>query len=84
MFASNLDTSLLYLKGVGPKRAELLKKELGVVTFEQLLHHYPFRYIDRTRFYKIKELNEDLPLVQVVGKVISKEIVGEKHKKRIV
>lgn len=84
MFASNLDTSLLYLKGVGPKRAELLKKELGVTTFEQLLHHYPFRYIDRTRFYKIKELNADLPLVQVVGKVTSKELAGEKHKKRII
>ncbi len=83
MFASNLDTPLVYLKGVGPKRAELLLKELGVSTYEQLLNHYPFRYIDRTRFYKINELHPDLPLVQVIGKVSTKEIIGEKHKKRI-
>lgn len=84
MFATNLDTPLVYLKGVGPKRAELLQKELGISTYEQLLNHYPFRYIDRTRFYKINELNPEMPLVQVVGKIVSKEIVGEKQKKRIV
>ncbi|MFA6275483.1 MAG: ATP-dependent DNA helicase RecG [Pedobacter sp.] len=84
MFASNLDTSLVYLKGVGPKRAELLQKELGISTYEQLLDHYPFRYIDRTRFYKINELNPDMPLVQVIGRITSKETIGEKHKKRIV
>ncbi len=84
MFASNLDTPLVYLKGVGPKRAELLTKELGVTNYEQLLNHYPFRYIDRTRFYKINELSEDMPLVQVIGKVSTKELIGEKHKKRII
>lgn len=84
MFASNLDTPLVYLKGVGPKRAELLQKELKMSTYEELLNHYPFRYIDRTRFYKIRELNPDMPLVQVVGKITSKETIGEKHKKRIV
>lgn len=84
MFSSNLETPLAYLKGVGPKRAELLQKELGFYTYEQLLHHYPFRYIDRTRFYKIRELNPDMPLVQVIGKVVSKETIGEKQKKRIV
>jgi len=84
LFASNLDTPLVYLKGVGTKRAELLQKELGMSTYEQLLNHYPFRYIDRTRFYKINELNPDMPLVQVVGRVTGKETIGEKHKKRIV
>ncbi|MDQ8006566.1 MAG: ATP-dependent DNA helicase RecG [Pedobacter sp.] len=84
MFASNLETPLVYLKGVGPKRAELLQKELGVLTYEQLLHHYPFRYIDRTRFYKVSELNPDMPLVQVIGKIMTKETIGEKHKKRMV
>jgi ATP-dependent DNA helicase RecG len=84
LFATNLDTPLVYLKGVGPKRAELLQKELGISTYEQLLNHYPFRYIDRTRFYKINELNPEMPLVQVIGKIVSKEIVGEKQKKRIV
>ena len=84
MFPSNLDTPLVYLKGVGPKRAELLQKELGITTYEQLLHHYPFRYMDRTRFYKIDELSEDMPLVQVIGKISTKDVLGEKHKKRIV
>lgn len=53
-------------------------------TYGQLLYHYPFRYIDRTRFYKISELNPDMPLVQVVGRIISKETIGDKHKKRLV
>ena len=65
-------------------RADLLKKELGIYTYAQLLHYYPFRYIDRTRFYKISELHPDLPLVQIVGRITGKEIIGEKHKKRIV
>lgn len=84
MFASNLEMSLAYLKGVGPKRAELLQKELGLSTCGQLLNHFPFRYIDRTRFYKVSELSEEMPLVQIIGKVLSKEIIGEKHKKRMV
>jgi ATP-dependent DNA helicase RecG len=65
-------------------RADLLKKELGIYTYAQLLHYYPFRYIDRTRFYKISELHPDLPLVQIVGRITGKEVIGEKHKKRIV
>lgn len=65
-------------------RADLLKKELGIHTYAQLLHYFPFRYIDRTRFYKIAELQPDLPLVQIVGRIASKETIGEKHKKRIV
>lgn len=65
-------------------RADLLKKELGIYTYAQLLHYYPFRYIDRTRFYKISELQPELPLVQIVGRITGKELIGEKHKKRIV
>ncbi|MCD0487091.1 ATP-dependent DNA helicase RecG [Pedobacter sp. MC2016-14] len=84
MFASDLDTTIEFLKGVGPKRAEILQKELGIYTYAQLLNHYPFRYIDRTRFYKINELNPELPFVQVLGRITSKETIGEKHKKRIV
>lgn len=73
-----------YLKGVGHQRADVLKKELGIFTYDDLLQHYPFRYIDRTRFYKIRELNGDLPSVQIIGRIISKEILGEKHAKRLV
>jgi ATP-dependent DNA helicase RecG len=62
-----LDTEITYLQGVGPKRAELLNKELGIYTFRDLLYYFPFKYIDRTRFYKIAELDPDLPFVQVKG-----------------
>ena len=84
MFASTLNTAIEFLKGVGPKRAELLQKELGIFTCEQLLDYFPFRYIDRTRFYKIANLDPELPYVQILGRVTHKEVIGEKHKKRLV
>lgn len=84
MFSSTLDTTIEFLKGVGPKRAELLQKELRIYTYDQLLNYFPFRYIDRTRFYKVNELNPDLPYVQILGRITGKEQIGEKHKKRIV
>jgi ATP-dependent DNA helicase RecG len=56
-----LKTPIEFLKGIGSQRAEILKKDLGIFRFEHLLEHYPFRYIDRTRFYKINELNPDFP-----------------------
>lgn len=84
MFAATLDTTIEYLKGVGPKRAELLQKELRIYTYDDLLNYFPFRYIDRTRFYKINELDTDLPYVQILGRITGKEQIGEKHKKRIV
>lgn len=79
-----LKTPVEYLKGVGTQRADILKKDLAIFTYGDLLQHYPFRYIDRTRFYKIRELNGELPAVQVLGRVISKDIVGEKQAKRLV
>lgn len=84
MLAATLDTAIEFLKGVGPKRAELLQKELGIFTCEQLLNYFPFRYIDRTRFYKISELDPELPYVQILGRITSKEVIGEKQKKRLV
>jgi len=84
LFASDLDTTIEFLKGVGPKRAEILQKELGIYTYAHLLGYYPFRYIDRTRFYKVNELHPDLPYVQILGRITGKETIGEKHKKRIV
>ena len=79
-----LITPIEYLKGVGPQRAEILKKELAIFCFEDLLYYYPFRYIDRTKFYKIRELNGDMPSVQILGRVVSKALVGEKRTKRLV
>ena len=84
MTEQKLQTPIEYLKGVGPQRATVLKKELGVFTYRDLLFHYPFRYIDRTCFYKIKELHVDLSYIQLIGRVVSKEILGDKYKKRLV
>jgi ATP-dependent DNA helicase RecG len=77
-------TPIEYLKGTGPARAEVLKKELGIYNFEDMLRHFPYKYIDRTRFYKIRDINIELPHVQVIARLTHKEILGEKHTKRLV
>ncbi|MBL7884328.1 MAG: ATP-dependent DNA helicase RecG [Bacteroidia bacterium] len=79
-----LNTPIEYLKNVGPQRADVLKKELHIFTYHNLLQHYPFRYVDRTKFYKIKEINADLPYVQLRGKITATEMVGAKRTKRFV
>lgn len=73
----------MYLKGVGEKRAKLLADELDLHTFRDLLHYFPFRHIDRSRFYKIRELTGEMPLVQIRGRFISFQIEGEGAKKRL-
>jgi ATP-dependent DNA helicase RecG len=80
--SSFLETKIEFLKGVGPVRAETLQKEFGVFTFYDLLTLYPFRYVDRSKFYKINEITEDLPYVQLKGRIIKTETVGEKFNKR--
>jgi ATP-dependent DNA helicase RecG len=77
-------TPIEYLKGVGLSRAEVLKKELQIFTFEDLLRHFPYKYIDRTRFYKIKDIQPDLPHVQVLARLTHFEIAGEKRTRRLV
>ena len=79
-----LTSPIEYLKGVGPQRAEILKKELGIYNYSDLLNHYPFRYIDRTKFYKINEVNLDLPFIQILVRLKSFEIIGEKRTKRLI
>lgn len=64
-----LTTPIEYLKGVGPARASLLKTELGIFTTGDLIRHYPFRYVDRSRLYKISELSEALQYIQVIGRL---------------
>lgn len=68
-----------YVKGVGPKKAELLKKELGIFTFGDLLLYYPFRYVDRSRFYQVSEVNENMPFVQLKGKIKNVQTIGGKR-----
>lgn len=78
------NTPIEYLKGVGPQRAEVLKKELGIFIYQDLLYYYPFRYIDKTRYYKINEIYPDYPLIQILVRLKSFEVIGEKHTKRLV
>jgi ATP-dependent DNA helicase RecG len=78
------DTPVEYLKGVGPQRAALLNKELKIFTYADLIQHYPHRYEDRTKFYLIKELNDEMSYVQLKGKISSKELIGTGFKKRLV
>jgi ATP-dependent DNA helicase RecG len=77
-------TPIAYLKGVGTARADVLQKELGITHYADLLRHFPFKHIDRTRFYKVSELNIELPNVQLIVRLRTKEILGEKHTKRLV
>ncbi|MBL7917130.1 MAG: ATP-dependent DNA helicase RecG, partial [Bacteroidia bacterium] len=79
-----LDTAIEYLKGIGPLRSELLKKELGIFTFRDLLHHYPFRYIDRTKFHTISGINDESNPVQLKGTIESIQMIGERQSKRLV
>jgi ATP-dependent DNA helicase RecG len=82
--AGFFDTPVEYLKGVGPQRAMMLNNELKIFTYGDLIQHYPFRYEDRTKFYKIADLNESLPFVQIRGVLKKKETIGSGFKKRLV
>jgi ATP-dependent DNA helicase RecG len=84
MVQNFLDTNITYLPGVGPKRAELLHKELEINTFSDLLFYFPYKYIDRTKFYKVEELDPDLPYVQVKGFIKGFYTEGQAKGKRLV
>lgn len=79
-----LQTSIDYLKGVGPNRAELLKKELGIHTYQDLLNLFPNRYIDRTNYYKIRQLQRNSSDVQIIGQIVDIKEVTQKRGKRLV
>jgi ATP-dependent DNA helicase RecG len=80
---SYFDTPIEYLKGVGPQRGEVLRSELHIANFGDLLSHFPFRYIDRSRFYSIAEIKEDLPYIQLKGKISRITAHGNKRTTRM-
>jgi ATP-dependent DNA helicase RecG len=82
--ANILFSPVEYLKGVGPLKGELLKKEAGIFTFKDMLEYYPFRHIDKTRVDKIGSLGPDTEYAQVAGKLTHVELIGEKRGKRLV
>ena len=80
-----LDQDVMYLPGVGPKKKEILSKELGIQTWRDLLEHYPYKYVDRSRIYRISEISGDMPFVQIRGRMLGyEEYAMGARKKRIV
>ena len=79
-----LDSEIKYLPGVGPKRAELLQKELGISTFRDLLYTFPFRYVDRSRFCAVRDIDSTSAYIQLRGKIVSSSVFGDGRKARLV
>lgn len=84
MSINNLNTSISYLKGVGPGRADLLKTELGIRTFGDLVNFYPNRYIDRSQFMKINQLQQNTSEIQILGKITELRTVQQAKGSRLV
>ena len=80
-----LDQDIMYLPGVGPKKKEILNKELNIQTWGDLLEYYPYKYVDRTKIYRIIELSGEMPFVQIKGKILSfEEFAMGVRRKRVV
>lgn len=78
-----LSTPIEYLKGVGPQRADLLKKELGIFTFHDLLEHFPYRHVDKTKVNLISDISFQTEYIQVTGILINVEMAGDKRARRL-
>lgn len=75
----------MYLQGVGPKKKEILSRELGIRTYRDLLEYFPYKYVDRTKVYLISELSPDMPFVQIKGRIIRfEETETGKRRKRVI
>ncbi len=83
MSFSFLDTPIEYLKGVGPKRAQTLNQELAIYSFNDLLNYFPYRYIDKSKFYKISEIPNTSSYIQLKGKISSIKQIGENRGRRL-
>lgn len=76
--------SIMYLPGVGPKKAEVLQKEAGISSYEDLLFYFPYKYVDRSRFYKVAEVTGNMPYIQMKGRILFFDTVGEGRTKRLI
>lgn len=79
-----LNQEIKYLKGVGPKRAQLLGKELNIHTLEDLIYYFPYKYVDRTKFYRIEEVHGNLPYIQIRGQITGFMLSGGGRAKRLI
>jgi len=80
----DLSNSIMYLPGVGPKKAEVLRKEAGIVSFEDMLYYFPYKHVDRSRFYKVREVTGTMPYIQLRGRILAFDTVGEMQSKRLI
>lgn len=76
--------AITYLPGVGPKKAEILQKEANIVSYDDLLHYFPYKYVDRSRFYRVDEITPNMPYIQLKGKITRYEQLGEGKTRRLV
>ena len=76
--------SIMYLPGVGSKKADILQKEAGISSYGDLLTYFPYKYIDRSRFYKVAEVNGEMPFIQLKGRILFFDTVGEGRSRRLV
>ena len=75
----------MYLQGVGPRKKEILSRELGIRTYRDLLEYFPYKYVDRTKVYLISELSPDMPFIQIKGRIIRfEETETGKRRKRVI
>ena len=80
-----LSQDIMYLQGVGPRKKEILSRELGIRTYRDLLEYFPYKYVDRTKVYLISELSPDMPFVQIKGRIIRfEETETGKRRKRVI
>ena len=82
-YSKALSQDIKFLAGIGPKRAEILKSELKITSYGDMLYYFPYKYVDRTKFYRCNEINGNMSHVQVKGKITSIEAIGEGSKKRL-
>ncbi len=79
-----LKQDIQFLPGVGPAKGDILRQEAGIHTFEDLIFYFPYRYIDKSKFYTISEIHPDLPFIQIRGSIRKYSTIGAGRKKRLV
>ncbi|MDR0505794.1 MAG: ATP-dependent DNA helicase RecG [Dysgonamonadaceae bacterium] len=76
--------NIMYLPGVGPQKADVLRKELDIVSWEDMIYYFPYKYIDRSKIFKIREINGNMPYIQLKGKIRNYETLGEGSARRLI
>ncbi|MDR1632277.1 MAG: ATP-dependent DNA helicase RecG, partial [Dysgonamonadaceae bacterium] len=75
--------NIMYLPGVGPRKADVLQKEIRISSWEDMLYYFPYKYIDRSKVFKISEIDGNMPYIQLKGKILYYEAIGEGRKRRL-